>query len=93
MYRWENAKDKLKCRIPGFPLHRRVAEIRFDCCPRPRTPFLLVSEAALALAERERETEQNTKKSNTFRSDKAVKKHQTSVVEDLVAKRNFAAII
>lgn len=58
----ESRRDRRgrKCRIPVFPLRRWVAETRFDCCPRPRTPFLLVSEAALALAEREGETQQNS---------------------------------
>ena len=56
----ERERRARKCRIPVFPLRRRVAETRFDCCPRPRTPFLLVSEAALALAGREGETQQNS---------------------------------
>lgn len=48
----ERERRARKCRIPAFPPRRRVAETRFDCRPRPRTPFLLVSAAALALAER-----------------------------------------
>ena len=83
-----------KCRIPVFPLRRRVAETRFDCCPRPRTPFLLVSEAALALAGREGETQQqNSVIFNSCLPEKPAKHPHSPVQKELTAKFNFAAQI
>lgn len=69
----ERERRARKCRIPVFPRRRRVAETRFDCCPRPRTPFLLVSEAALALAGREGETQQNSVIFNSCLPEKPAK--------------------
>lgn len=80
-----------KCRIPVFPLRRRVAETRFDCCPRPRTPFLLVSEAALALAGREGETQQNYVIFNSCLPEKPAKHPHSPVQKEPTAKFNFAA--
>ena len=62
-----------KCGIPVFPRRRRLAETRFDCCPRPRTPFLLVSEAALALTGRGGETRQNSVIFNSCLPEKPAK--------------------
>lgn len=69
----ERERRARKCRIPVFPRRRRVAETRFDCCPRPRTPFLLVSEAALVLAGREGETQQNSVIFNSCLPEKPAK--------------------
>lgn len=82
-----------KCRIPVFPLRRRVAETRFDCCPRPRTPFLLVSEAALALAGREGETQENSVIFNFCLPEKLTKHPHSPVQKELTAKVNFAVEI
>lgn len=82
-----------KCRIPVFPLRRLVAETRFDCCPRPRTPFLLVSEAALALAGREGETQQNSVIFNFCLPEKPAKHPHSPVRKGPTAKFNFAAEI
>lgn len=82
-----------KCRIPVFPLRRRFAETRFDCCPRPRTPFLLVSEAALALAGREGETQQNSVILNFCLPEKPAKHPHSPVQKELTAKFNFEAEI
>lgn len=92
-HRWIKRKDDLKCRIPVFPLRRRVAETRFDCCPRPRTPFLLVSKAALALAGRWGETEQNSVILNSCLPEKLAKHPHSSVHLELTAKLNFADAI
>lgn len=74
-----------------FPLGRRVAETHFDCCPRPRTPFLLVSGAALALAEREGETRQNSVIFNSCLPENPAKHPHSPVQKELTAKLNFAA--
>lgn len=89
----ERERRARKCRIPVFPLRRRVAETRFDCCPRPRTPFLLVSEAALALAGREGETQQNSVIFNSCLPEKPAKHPHSPVQKELTAKFNFAAEI
>lgn len=87
----ERERRARKCRIPVFPLRRRVAETRFDCCPRPRTPFLLVSEAAVALAGRQGETQQNSVIFNSCRPEKPAKHPHSPVQKEPTAKFNFAA--
>lgn len=89
----ERERRARKCRIPVFPWRRRAAETRFDCCPRPRTPFLLVSEAALALAEREGETQQNSVIFNSCLPEKPAKHPHSPVQKELSAKCNFATKI
>lgn len=89
----ERERRARKCRIPVFPLRRRVAETRFDCCPRPRTPFLLVSEAALALAGREGETQQNSVIFNSCLPEKPAKHPHSPGQKEPTAKFNFAAEI
>lgn len=87
----ERERRARKCRIPVFPPRRRFAETRFDCCPRPRTPFLLVSEAALALAGREGETQQNSVILNFCLPEKPAKHPHSPVQTVPTAKFNFAA--
>lgn len=89
----ERERRARKCRIPVFPLRRRVAGTRFDCCPRPRTPFLLVSDAALALARKEGETQQNSVIFNSCLPEKPAKHPHSPVQKELSAKLNFAAEI
>jgi len=89
----ERERRARKCRIPAFPPRRRVAETRFDCRPRPRTPFLLVSAAALALAERRGGTRRNAVIFNSRLAEKLAKHPHSPVRKEPTAKCNFAAQI
>lgn len=68
--------------IPVFRLRHQLAGTRSDCCPRPRTPFLLVSETALALAGREGGTERKSVIFNSCLPEKPAK-HPHSPVRRL----------
>lgn len=68
--------------VPVCRPRRQLAGTRSDCCPRPRTPFLLVSETALALAGREGETEQKSVIFNSCLPEKPAK-HPHSPVRRL----------